>query len=50
MNMKNPLNLSEEELEIQRNRNLIKTTFGEIQCEEIVIEREDDADEPADEN
>ena len=48
--MKNPLNLSYEDLEIRRKRNLIGISFGEIQCEEIVIEREDDADEPANEN
>ena len=48
--MKNPLNLSYEDLEIQRKRNLIGISFGEIQCEGIVIEREDDADEPTDEN
>lgn len=48
--MENPLNLSQEDLEIQKKRNLIGISFGEIQCEEIVIEREDDADEPADEN
>lgn len=50
MNMKNPLHLSHEDLEIQKKRNLIGISFGEIQCEEIVIEREDDADEPADKN
>lgn len=48
--MENPLNLSQEDLEIQKKRNLIGISFGEIQCEEIVIEKEDDADEPADEN
>ena len=48
--MKNPLNLSYEDLEIQRKRNLIGISFGEIPCEEIVLEREDDADESADKN
>ena len=48
--MKNPFHLSYEDLEIQRKRNLIGISFGEIQCEEIAIEREDDADEPANEN
>lgn len=48
--MKNPLNLSYEDLEIQRKRNLIGISFGEIPCEGIMIEREDDADEPANEN
>ena len=48
--MENPLNLSQEDLEIQKKRNLIGISFGEIQCEGIVIEREDDADEPTDEN
>ena len=48
--MENPLNLSQEDLEIQKKRNLIGISFGKIPCEKVVIDGEEDADEPADEN